>query len=146
MDPSVQIRAAQESDLPSIRSLLESASLPTAGIENHLATFFVAELNTSVIGAMGMERYDGTSLLRSAVVATEHQGLGVGASLYEAVLSKARMFGIPRLLLFTTTAESYFSARGFRRVDASTIAGPVTSSVEFQGACPSTATCMVLDL
>ncbi len=146
MDPSVQIRAAQESDLPSIRSWLESASLPTEGIENHLATFFVAELHSHVIGAMGLERYDGTSLLRSAVVAPEHRGLGVGSALYEAVLSRARLLGIPRLLLFTTTAESYFHARGFRRVDVSTIAGPVTLSVEFRGACPSTATSMVLDL
>jgi amino-acid N-acetyltransferase len=146
MKPSVQIRAARESDLLSIKALLESSSLPTAGIENHLATFFVAELDTSVIGAMGIEQYNGTSLLRSAVVAPEHRGLGVGAALYETVLSRARTLGVPRLLLFTTTAESYFRARGFRRVDVSTIAGPVTSSVEFRGACPATATCMVLDL
>ncbi len=146
MNPSVRIRAARESDLRFIKGLLESSSLPTAGIEKHLATFFVAELDRSVIGAMGLEKYDGTSLLRSAVVSPEHRGLGVGAALYDAVLNKARALGAPRLVLFTTTAESYFRVRGFRREDVSTIAGPVTSSLEFSGACPSTATCMLLDL
>jgi amino-acid N-acetyltransferase len=146
MNPSIRIRAARDSDLHIINVLLESSSLPTAGIENHLPTFFVAELGRSVIGAMGLERYDGTSLLRSAIVSPEHRGLGVGSALYDAVLKKARALGVPRLVLFTTTAESYFRVRGFRRVDVSTIAGPVTSSLEFSGACPSTAACMVLDL
>jgi len=146
MDTSVKIRPARESDLQSMKALLESSSLPTTGIEKHLATFFVAELDGSVIGLMGLERYDGTSLLRSAAVALEYRGSGIGAALYETVLRTAQSLGIPRLILLTTSAESYFRARGFRRVDATTITGPVTSSVEFAGACPSTATCMELDL
>jgi amino-acid N-acetyltransferase len=141
-----QIRSARESDLQSIKKLLESSSLPTEGIDEHLDSFLVAEQHGSVIGAIGMERYEGTSLLRSAVVAREHRGLGVGTALYETLLSRARTLGIPRLVLFTTTAESYFRVRGFRPVAVSTITGPVTSSVEFAGACPATATCMVLDL
>jgi amino-acid N-acetyltransferase len=143
---SVVIRAARDSDFQDIVRLLEISSLPTAGIREHLATFFVAELAGSVIGAMGLEHYDATSILRSAVVSAEHRGLGVGAQLYRAVLGKARALRVGRLILFTTTAESYFHARGFRRVDVATITGPVTSSVEFSGACPSTAACMALDL
>ena len=141
---NISIRPATHLDLPRIQSLLESESLPVVGAAEHINTFLIAERNGIVIGAIGIEVYGETGLLRSAVVHNQEQGRGIGGKLYTRLLDYARQLGIRRLLLLTNTAEAYFSRRGFIRIPHSSVSGPVTSSVEFSGACPSHAVCMEL--
>ena len=143
---TVVIRDARPDDLKSIADLLSAASLPTLGVAGHLHTFLVAEEGRRVIGAIGLEVYDDTALLRSAVVTPERRSTGIGSSLYNQLLQRARNLGVRRLVLLTNTAEEYFQRKGFRTVDQKTITGPVTGSVEFTGACPSHAVCMTYDL
>ena len=138
------IRPATHLDLPRIRSLLESENLPVLGVAEHISTFLVAERNGVLVGSIGIEVYGETGLLRSAVVHNQEQGRGIGGKLYASLLNNARRMGIRRLLLLTNTAEAYFSRRGFIRIPQSSVSGPVTSSVEFSGACPSHAVCMEL--
>jgi N-acetylglutamate synthase-like GNAT family acetyltransferase len=95
---------------------------------------------------MGLEVYGATALLRSAVVAGDHQRSGVGTALFVRLLDLARDEKVARLILLTNTAESYFRRKGFRTVDANAITGPIRQSTEFTGACPSTAVCMELTL
>ncbi len=143
---TVVIRDACPDDLKRIASLLKGASLPTLGVAEHLQTFLVAEEKRTLIGAIGLEVYDDTALLRSAVVAPERRSTGIGSNLYSQLLQRARNLGVRRLVLLTNTAEEYFRRKGFRTVDQKTITGPVTASVEFTGACPSHAVCMVYDV
>lgn len=140
------VRQATLEDLPSIRKLLESASLPTPGVEEHLRHFLVAEITGSVAGAIGLEVYGDTALLRSAVVSQKEQGKGIGGLLYLRNLEQARRLGVRRLILLTNTAEKYFERKGFRKIDQKMVSGPVTTSVEFSGACPAHAACMELIL
>ena len=142
----VSIRQATLFDLHAISRLLESASLPTVGVEDHLRNFLVAEIDNMIVGAIGLEVYYDTGLLRSAVVTTEQQNQGIGTLLYQREIDQARNLGIRRLLLLTNTAENYFSRKGFTRIDQNTVAGPIMQSVEFSGACPSHAACMELIL
>jgi len=140
----VTIRQAREDDLLSITALLDGASLPTIGVTEHLKHFLVAEKKNSIVGAIGLEMYGETALLRSAVVAANMRGRGIGAGLYDEMVTRAKTNGVCRILLLTNTAEDYFRRRGFRRIDRENITGPVTSSVEFASACPSDAVCMEL--
>lgn len=140
------IRAASSLDLPRIKYLLESEGLPYLGVPEHVETFYVAESDGTVFGVVGLEVYDDTALLRSAVVLRSEQNKGVGGKLYQTILSHARANGIRRLILLTNTAEEYFSKKGFSQIPQSSVTGPVTSSVEFSGACPSHAVCMELTL
>jgi amino-acid N-acetyltransferase len=140
------IRRATPDDLPGILALLESASLPILGVEEHIGHFLVAEEKARVVGAIGLEVYDGTALLRSAVVSPLLQGRGIGTLLYDRNLEHARSLGIRRLVLLTNTAELYFARRGFRRIDQKSVSGPTRNSAEFSGACPSHAVCMELVL
>ena len=140
------IRQATADDLSAIIRLLEDADLPTDDVAGHLDSFLVAELRETVIGAIGLERYDDTALLRSAVVHPEHQGRAIGTRLYHALLCRAKESGIRRLVLLTTTAEEYFRKKGFAPIDRNTVTGPVTTSAEFTHACPSSAACMELTL
>lgn len=140
------IRNATPADFDDIARLLAAESLPLAGVADHLKNYLVAERDGEIIGVMGLEAYAETGLLRSAVVAQHAKNQGIGGALYEALIKKARELGISRLLLLTNTAEEYFRRRGFRKIDEKSVAGPVRSSVEFSGACPTHAACMELIL
>ena len=140
------VRQATRVDLTSIEQLLESASLPTLGVSEHIRHFLVAESEGKIVGAIGLEVYGETALLRSAVVAPDFQNKGIGTLLFTHNLKHARSLGVKRLLLLTNTAEEYFARKGFRVIDQKSVTGPITGSVEFTGACPSHAACMELML
>jgi len=135
---------AKREDLPSVTSLLESATLPTLGVVEHFDTFLVAQDDKGIVGAIGLEVYGATALLRSAVVAEQERGHGIGQLLYNELLRKARELKIQRLILLTNTAQEYFRRKGFRIIEQRMVTGPITASAEFSGACPAHAACMEL--
>ena len=139
---STFIRRATLQDLQGIKELLEEASLPTLGIEQHAKHFIVADSGAAIVGAIGLEVYGETALLRSAVVTREEQGKGIGSLLFDFNLEEARRLGVRRLLLLTNTAEKYFEKKGFHKIDQAGVTGAVTTSVGFSGACPAHAACM----
>ena len=143
---NLTVRQATPDDLERIKELLESASLPTLGVAEHVHHFLVAGEEGTIAATIGLEVYGETALLRSAVVAPNQQNKGIGSLLYKHNLEQARRLGIKRLLLLTNTAEEYFARKGFKKIDQKSITGPVTTSVEFSGACPSHAACMELIL
>jgi len=142
----IAVRPAEPRDLDTVHRLLEENDLPIPGVEEHFGDFLVAEENGVVVGAIGMEQYGETGLLRSAVVHPSCRNRGVGGMLVDRLLERSRTRSLRRLVLLTTTAGEYFGRKGFQRVDRSGITGPVAESVEFTEACPSTATCMELML
>lgn len=140
---AVEIGPAEPRDLPAVFGLLREASLPEEGVEEWFGGFLVARAGERVTGAAGMERYGGSGLLRSLVVAAEHRGRGLGALLTRRVLDAAEATGVSRVFLLTETAAEFFPRVGFRRIERAEAEPSVGESAEFQGACPETAVCMV---
>jgi amino-acid N-acetyltransferase len=70
----VELRTAQESDLPDVLGLLDRTHMPTAGVAGTPSHFVVAESEGKVIGVVGLEMYGGSALLRSAVVEESWRG------------------------------------------------------------------------
>jgi amino-acid N-acetyltransferase len=136
------IRRAGAADGEKVRALLARAELPLAGLTPGMEHFLVAHRGEEIIGAIGLELYPPLALLRSAVVAPGERGTGVGAALVGSIEDLARFAGIQRLVLLTTTAERFFTKHGFHRIERTSLSGPVTTSAEFTGACPSSAVCM----
>ena len=66
----------------------------------------------------------------------------MGRKLIEHALDEAKQRGIHDVFLLTTTAEHYFPRFGFSCTNRESVATEVQASVEFQGACPSTAVLM----
>ena len=140
------IRTAVVEDLASIERLLSESALPREGLPPHLPNFLVAELNEAVIGAIGLEVYERKGLVRSLVVASRHQREGIGARLLATITDHARRRGVRDLYLLTTTAQEYFARKGFSVLERAAVQGAILTSSEFQGACPSTAICMIKGL
>ena len=138
----LEVRTAEAEDLPAVLALLGRADLPTAGVADAFSHFIVAESEGRLIGAVGLELYGGSALLRSAAVEESWRGSGVGRVLVDRALDMARQHRIEDVYLLTTTAEHYFPKFGFACVSRDAVAEEVRSSVEFQTACPASAVVM----
>lgn len=142
----VNIRNAVTGDSHGVLELLGEAGLPSAGVNEWLPYFVVAESGGEIIGVAGLEEYASGALLRSVVVAPGWKGRGVGGALVEAVLNQAERSGHTHVYLLTTTAERYFPRHGFRSISRGDVPEEVQQSVEFREACPASAAVMVKEL
>jgi amino-acid N-acetyltransferase len=141
------VRPASASDLEPVKALLDAAQLPVDGLEEQFGDgYAVAEAGGEIVGAEGIEVYERSGLLRSAVVHRDWRGRGVGDALTRDRLEWARSAGLRRVYLLTTTAESYFPRFGFARVERTEAPDEIRTSREFASACPATATFMMLDV
>lgn len=143
---AVRLRAAVPADRAAVHALLSAAELPLDGIPADLAHFIIAERGGALVGAIGLEPYGEAGLLRSAVVAREERGGGVGDALVRALIEAARAAGTRELVLLTTTAETWFPRFGFTRITRESAPAALHASEEFQGACPASAVTMHLRL
>ncbi len=141
------VRPASAADLDAVKALLDAAHLPLDGLEEQFGDCYaVAVSSGGIVGVEGIEVYERSGLLRSAVVHPDWRGRGLGDVLTRDRLAWARQSGLDRVYLLTTTAESYFPRFGFTRVDRAEAPPEIRESREFAGACPETATLMVATL
>ena len=145
---NVSIRNATFDDLDEILALLSRVNLPSDGVVASVEGFLVARDQTSqLVATIGLERHGDTGLLRSAAVAPEFQGSGVGSLLTRRLLERARNDGIERVVLLTTTAKDFFARRfGFREAARSMYEEVLGSSSEWNLPRCSSAVCMSVNL
>jgi len=136
------IEAAREGDLPGIHSLLDRLHLPLAGVDEHVATMLVARDCGQIVGTAALEMYADGALLRSVAVEPRQQGKQLGHQLTEAALQLAATQGAKTVFLLTTTAERFFPRFGFEPISRDQVPASVRASVEFQSACPASASVM----
>ena len=147
MGQARDIQPAASSDRSIIRGLLFDARLPVEDLDLAArVTFFVARNNGQPVGAIGLERYGNTALLRSLVVAPDHRRRGLGRDLVHAAEQHAVASGIGDLVLLTETAETFFSHLGYSAIHRDQAPAAVTQSAEFRTLCPATAVCMTKHL
>ena len=139
-------RPAQTADLPEIVDLLERAGLPLQGLGETSLWVAVADDAGGLAGVVGLESHGDVGLLRSLAVHEEHRGQGRGLALVERVVAEARRRALQGLYLLTTDADAYFRTHGFEPTTRASVPDALLTSAEFRGACPDTATVMVLAL
>jgi amino-acid N-acetyltransferase len=136
------IRAAGPADADAIETLLRAADLPVSGVASGIDGFVVCEQGGVIVGAAGLERYDGDVLLRSLVVDERVRGLGIGGRLVDDRLAAAAAEGARDVYLLTETAEAFFARLGFERIGRDEAAVGVQQSEEFVSLCPVSAAVM----
>ena len=140
------IRRATPHDWPKMAALLAMADLPLAGAQAHLSNFSLAFRDDVLIGSAGLERYGDTALLRSVAVAFPERGHGLGQALVQQALAYAASLGVRQVVLLSTTAADFFLRFGFQPISRAEVPQALQASVEFQEACPASATVMTLVL
>ncbi|MEK7379892.1 MAG: arsenic resistance N-acetyltransferase ArsN2 [Gemmatimonadota bacterium] len=143
VEDCLKLRSATAADRGRVEALLLAESLTVDGIPEDMAGYTVAEVEgEGVIAVAGLEQYGDAALLRSTAVAPNWRGAGVGRVLVEEVLNRAQREGAREIYLLTFSAEAWFPRFGFRCINREEVPAEVTASVQFQGACPDTATVM----
>ena len=142
------ITDASANDLPAILELLSQVQLPPDGVADNINNFLVARDESSrLVATIGLERHGNTALLRSAAVAPEYQGCGIGSRLTEKLLERATNDGVERVVLLTTTASEFFARRfGFCETSRTAFDKELAGSSEWNLPRCSSAVCMSLDL
>jgi len=81
---NITINDASRNDLRDVLDLLSVVQLPHDGVAENVAGFLVARDESGrLVATIGMERHGVIGLLRSAAVAPEYQGCGIGSLLTE---------------------------------------------------------------
>jgi amino-acid N-acetyltransferase len=145
MDEIIYTFAAHDNETE-IKKLLSDSQLPTVGITPFLEHFIIAKSAQKIIGVAGVEIYNSTGLLRSLAVEPNFRGTAVGKELCSRTIAHAHTQNIQEIYLLTTTAEGFFTKRGFGIVDRSIAPDSLKNSVEFKTLCPASAVCMKMQL
>ena len=149
MNPSRQatIRRGKLADLAAALTLLQGAGLPTEDLTSapglHL---WVLCAEKSLVGVIGLERFDAGALLRSLAVEPAHQRRGLGRQLVARLEHDARADGVQQLVLLTETAEAFFRRLGYEAIDRRYVSEDLKQSAEFRALCPASAVCMTKSL
>lgn len=143
----MNIQPAQRADLPAIRALLETERLPASDLdEQALDHFLICRNDSGVSGVVGLELYGDVAFLRSLVVAQPGRGNGRGAALTKAAEALAVKLGVMNVYLLTMTAERFFAARGYTKIDRGNAPKAIQGTTQFTGLCPSSAVLMAKQL
>src|SRR5215207_7951074 len=148
MNGNITISNASSDDLRDILDLLSQVQLPHDGVVDNVSAFLVARDESSrLIATIGLERHGNTALLRSAAVALEYQGCGIGSRLTEQLLARATIDGVERIVLLTSTAREFFEKRfGFCETSRAVFDKDLATSSEWNLPRCSSAVCMSLDV
>ena len=138
----MQIVIASEEKRAAIKELLQSNNLPTEDLPVCLNHFFIALEAETVIGIIGMERYDDVALLRSLVVHSNHRDKRIAETLVEMLEKLSISAGIRTMYLLTETAENYFYKKGYTTILRDEVPMNVLQSSEFRYVCPASAIVM----
>jgi amino-acid N-acetyltransferase len=139
----MQIVNAAPGDIDAVLSLLAECRLPDQDLtEAKMETFLLLKDGGLLIGSIGIEAFGKAALLRSLAVQEGQRGIGLGKALLAACESLATERGVGELYLLTTTAEEFFAAHGYQRIERGAAPPAIQNTGEFQTICPSSAACM----
>ena len=139
-DARFTLRPATKADLPAALALIAAAGLPSSDVASAWGPGFAVALAESgdLVGVEGIEVHgDGPryGLLRSAAVAPEWRGHGVGEALTRDRLAWAREQGLAEVWLLTSTAAHWFPRFGFEPAERNAAPAPLLASSEFTTTC-----------
>jgi amino-acid N-acetyltransferase len=126
---------------PAVLALLRENDLPVSDLDE-TKTLFACLDNGDLIGTGGLESFRDCALLRSISIKKDLQKKGLGKFIVGELEKVARQSGVNCLYLLTTTAEGFFTKRGYETVDRETVPIEIKNTTEFSSICPSTAKVM----
>ena len=140
------IEQSKKSDSEDIKILLIGNDLPVEDLDEENIRLFIARIEDSVAGVIGLEHYNMAGLLRSLAVKDPYKNQHIGEKLISHLLGVSKQLGIQELYLLTTTAEKYFEKFNFKRTTRDTVPHSIQNTREFVDICPLSAVIMKKEL
>ncbi len=138
-----QIGKIKADEIAVVKNILKEAMLPFEDIDQHTETFLTAKVGSEIVGAVGLEIWNDNGLLRSLVVKDNFRNYGFGNELYARSIDLAKQNNLKQVVLLTTTAEQFFSKKGFTKVTGINIPSFVKETKEYTIYCPSSSAVMM---
>jgi UDP-N-acetylmuramate: L-alanyl-gamma-D-glutamyl-meso-diaminopimelate ligase len=129
------VRPARPGDKNQISQLLDRAGITHAGLDKVWTEFLVVPSpdGPEIAACVAVEHVEDDALLRMLAITPERRGEGLGYSLIDAAVKKARMEGALHLYLVTDGAQGFLGEKlGFDVIDQKSIAPAITATVEYQ--------------
>ncbi len=141
------IEFASPLDEPWIRQLLKSCGLPQEDLHrDHFKHFVVYKERGLILGVVGLEIFERIALLRSLAVNERHRNRGIASQMVAKIEEYGRSLQIEKLFLLTTSAEEFFSKKGYKKIDRKFVPQEIQKTREFQDLCPNNSVCLTKDL
>jgi N-acetylglutamate synthase-like GNAT family acetyltransferase len=140
---ALQVGLLAPGDLSRLAELLDAEGLPSGDLRQPDVQLFAFRDGDATVGYAGLEVYGKDALLRSVVVDPARRRAGLGRTIVDATLSKAKKLGATRVFLLTNTAKAYFERLGFASIDRAAAPDTILSTRQAAGLCPSSAPLMV---
>jgi UDP-N-acetylmuramate: L-alanyl-gamma-D-glutamyl-meso-diaminopimelate ligase len=143
------VRPARPGDKAQIGQLLDRAGITHAGLDKMWSEFLVvpAPAGNEIAACVAIEHVEDHALFRMLAITPERRGEGLGYSLIDAALKKARMDGALHLYLVTDGTQGFVGEKlGFDVIDQKSIAPAIAATVEYQMARSKTAMWMRKEL
>ena len=141
----MNIVPASQNSFSAAIELLKKNNLPTEDI-NPGTQLFVIEENDSVIGTVAVEYNFDVALLRSLSVCEQKRNSGIGQMLVAFIENYVQKQGVQSIYLLTTTAEAFFSKKGYESVDRNVVPDFIKNTKEFSIICSASSTLMKKEL
>lgn len=109
----MQLRKADRRDLPQVEELLKQADLPALDPHPLLQNLLVAVVEGTVLGAIALDVFARSGLVRALVVAPEQRGQGVGRALFQSLKSRAYELSLREIFVGAPTGGEFFEKLGF---------------------------------
>lgn len=140
---SIVFSITESIDYEAIVDFLTRQQLPTEDLPPKTQTLFaLAHDGQALVGTAAIELWQPFGLLRSLAVEASYRRQRIADELVAQLLEKAQHRGIQSVYLITTTAEAYFSKRGFEAVERVFVPPMIAQTQQFAGLCPSSAVIM----
>jgi amino-acid N-acetyltransferase len=137
------MRTPTPEQLPMISALLEAYGLPTDDLsEQDLSLFRIQESSGCLQAIGGLERCGDVALIRSVATTAAVRGRGMAGEIVDGLEALAMSEGFDSIFLITNTAQGYFEARGYSRIERTNVPQSVRDSRQFSTLCPGSATVM----
>lgn len=137
----MNIVPASQNSFSAAIDLLKKNNLPTEDIDPG-KQLFVIEEGDNVIATVAVEYNFDTAFLRSLAVAEEKRSSGIGAAMVDFIEGYVQKQGVQSIYLLTTTAEDFFSKRGYNTADRADAPNFIKNTTEFSVICTSSSTLM----
>lgn len=126
------------------QQLLVTCGLPTDDLQDpaNRLRLFGYRRDGHLLGLVGLEMHGRDVLLRSLAVTDAARGQGLGQLLVTHAEQHAAAQDAQTLYLLTTTAEAFFSQRGYRLAERATAPRAIAATRQFAGLCPAAAAFM----
>jgi amino-acid N-acetyltransferase len=124
----MQIRPARTGDVVAIRRLVDTyaddrrlLSKATVALYEDVQEFLVADLDGAVVACGALHvMWEDLAEIRTVAVEPDHRRAGLGSSILEALVERARALGVSRLFCLTFETE-FFARHGFREIDGTPV-------------------------